>query len=277
MTEGGPAVDIMATESRITTGSRGTRLLGLAALAGVLALLVFAFVLTDPDVRTHPTSGEEFGQFDAVRLLYLHVPMAILTYAAYALCAAASAGYLLRRTPWWDVTAHAAAEVGTLVCALVLVTGSIWGRPVWNTWWEWGDVRLMTTLLLFLLFLGYLALRRAAVDPESAARPAAVVALVAVLDIPLVNRSVEWWENRTLHQKSTLAELKIEDLTLFTLVLGIVVFGLVVTWLLLHRFRVGWLERAEVIHGIDRAIAERRGVASTTGVDSTVGQTREES
>ena len=79
-------MDILATESRITTGSRGTRLLGLAALAGVLALLVFAFVLTDPDVRTHPTSGEEFGQFDAVRLLYLHVPMAILTYAAYALC-----------------------------------------------------------------------------------------------------------------------------------------------------------------------------------------------
>ena len=270
-------MDAMATEPRITTGSRGTRLLGLAALAGVLALLVFAFVLTDPDVRTHPTSGEEFGQFDAVRLLYLHVPMAILTYAAYALCAAASAGYLLRRTPWWDVTAHAAAEVGTLACALVLVTGSIWGRPVWNTWWEWGDVRLMTTLLLFLLFLGYLALRRAAVDPESAARPAAVVALVAVLDIPLINRSVEWWENRTLHQKSTLAELKIEDLTLFTLVLGIVAFGLVVAWLLLHRFRVGWLERAEVTHGVDRAIAERREVASTTGVDSTVGQTREES
>ena len=161
-------MDIMATESRTTTGSRGTRLLGLAALAGVLALLVFAFVLTDPDVRTHPISGEEFGQFDAVRLLYLHVPMAVLTYVAYVLCAAASAGYLLRRTAWWDVTAHAAAEVGTLACALVLVTGSIWGRPVWNTWWEWGDVRLMTTLLLFLLFLGYLALRRAVVDPEAA-------------------------------------------------------------------------------------------------------------
>ena len=270
-------MDAMATEPRITTGSRGTRLLGLAALAGVLALLVFAFVLTDPDVRTHPTSGEEFGQFDAVRLLYLHVPMAILTYAAYALCAAASVGYLLRRTPWWDVTAYAAAEVGTLVCALVLVTGSIWGRPVWNTWWEWGDVRLMTTLLLFLLFLGYLALRRAAVDPESAARPAAVVALVAVLDIPLINRSVEWWENRTLHQKSTLAELKIEDLTLFTLVLGIVVFGLVMSWLLLHRFRVGWLEQAEMNHMVDVAIAERRDAISISDVGAAVSRQGEES
>ena len=270
-------MDVVASEAPVTTSSRGTRLLGLLALMGVLTLLLFAFVLTNPDVRTHPTSGEEFGQFDAVRLLYLHVPMAILTYAAFALCAATSAGYLLRRTPWWDVTAHAAAEVGTLVCALVLVTGSIWGRPVWNTWWEWGDVRLMTTLVLFLLFLGYLALRRATVDPGSAARPAAIVALVAVLDIPLINRSVEWWENRTLHQKSTLAELKIEDLTLFTLVLGIIVFGLVVAWLLVHRFRVGWLERAEVTHGVDQAITERRGVVSVADLDSTAGRMEGES
>ena len=125
MTEGGPTVDIMATESRITTGSRGTRLLGLAALAGGLALLVFAFVLTAPDVRTHPISGEEFGQFDAGRLLYLHVPMAVLMYVSYLLCAVASVGVLVKRTPWWDVMAHSAAEVGTVLCGLVLVLSLI--------------------------------------------------------------------------------------------------------------------------------------------------------
>ena len=259
------------TDRRDTTGSAGSRLLGVSALVGVAVLLLFAFVLTDPDVRVHPTTGEEFGQFDAVRLLYLHVPMAVLTYAAYILCAAASVGYLVRRTPWWDVTAYAAAEVGTVFCGLVLVTGSIWGRPVWNTWWEWGDVRLMTTLVLFLLFLGYLALRRTTVDPRHQARRAAVVALVAVLDIPLVNRSVEWWENRTLHQQSTLAELKIQDLTLFTLMLGFVVFGLVGAWLLLHRFRVGWLEQAAAEHGVAMAIAERHAELDMPDVDAAVG------
>ena len=196
-------------ERRDGTGSRGSRLLGAGALLGVVALVILAFVATDADVRIHPTTGEEFGQFDAVRMLYLHVPMAVLMYAAFVVCAVASVGVLLRRSAWWDVMAYAAGEVGTVLCGLVLVTGSIWGRPVWNTWWEWGDVRLMTTLVLFLLFVGYLALRRTTADPRLQARRAAVVALVAVLDIPLINRSVAWWENRTLHQQSTLAELKI--------------------------------------------------------------------
>ena len=119
-------------ERRDTTGSRGSRLLGYAALVGLAALGVLAFVLTGPDVRIHPTTGEEFGQLDAVRMLYLHVPMAVLMYVSYLLCAVASVGVLVKRTPWWDVMAHSAAEVGTVLCGLVLVTGSIWGRPVWN-------------------------------------------------------------------------------------------------------------------------------------------------
>ena len=261
-----------ATATPATMGSRGSRLLGAATLVGLATLLVFAFGLTEPDVRLHPTSGEEIGQFDAVRLLYLHVPLAVLMYVAFVACAVASAGYLIRRTAWFDTMAHATAEVGTVFCGLVLVTGSIWGRPVWNTWWEWGDVRLMTTLVLFLMFTGYLALRRATVDPRVAARRGAIVALVAVLDLPLVNRSVEWWENRTLHQKSTLGELKIEDLTLFTLMLGFAVFGLVLAWLVLHRFRVGWLERQDAEHGVAAAIAERRGAVDAGDVDAAVGE-----
>ena len=238
---------------------------------------VLAFVLTDADVRIHPTTGEEFGQFDAVRLLYVHVPLAVMTYVAFGLCAVASLGVLIRRTPWWDVTAHAAAEVGTVFCGLVLITGSIWGRPVWNTWWEWGDVRLMTTLVLFLMFAGYLALRRTTGDPRSMSRRAAVVALVAVLDIPLVNRSVEWWENRTLHQQSTLNDLKIEDLTLFTLMLGFLIMGMVLAWLLLHRFRVGWLERAALDHSVAVAIVERRAETSEAEVRRSVGETEDRS
>lgn len=245
------------TASKKTTASKGSRFLGVTSIAGVLILLLFAFIFTDPDIRIHPETGKEYGQFDAVRLLYLHVPLAVITYLAYVLCAIASAGYLFKKTRWWDAFAHSCAEVGTLTCGLVLLTGSIWGRPVWNTWWEWGDVRLMSTLILFLLFLGYLALRKSVVSPQKAARPAAVVALIAVLDIPLINRSVEWWENRTLHQKSTLSELKIEDLTLFTLVLGMIVIGIVVAWLILHRFRIAWLEWADFEHGVKMAIEER--------------------
>ena len=96
-----------------TTGSRGSRVLGVAVLAGLAALLALAFGATDPDVRLHPTTGEEIGQFDAVRLIYVHVPLAVTMYLAFGLAAVASAGYLIKRTPWWDVTAHAAAEVGT--------------------------------------------------------------------------------------------------------------------------------------------------------------------
>ena len=245
------------------TSSPKSRLLGLATLFGLVTLFVFAFFLTDPDVRLHPTTGEEIGQFDAVRLLYLHVPMAIIgPYVAPLVGAVASVGYLIKRTQWWDVTAHAAIEVGAIFCGLVLLTGSIWGRPVWNTWWEWGDVRLMTTLILFLMLLGYLALRRVAPDGQKQARRSAIVAIVAAINLPIINRSVEWWESRTLHQKSTLSELKIEDLTFFTLMMGIVVFLMLFTWLVLHRFRLGWLEKESLEEDVLASIEERRSEAT---------------
>tara|TARA_B100000427_G_C15443112_1_gene566087 strand:- start:2 stop:799 length:798 start_codon:yes stop_codon:yes gene_type:complete len=245
------------------TSSPKSRLLGLATLLGLVTLFVFAFFLTDPDVRLHPTTGEEIGQFDAVRLLYLHVPMAIIgPYVAPLVGAIASVGYLIKRTQWWDVTAHAAIEVGAIFCGLVLLTGSIWGRPVWNTWWEWGDVRLMTTLILFLMLLGYLALRRVAPDGQKQARRSAIVAIVAAINLPIINRSVEWWESRTLHQKSTLSELKIEDLTFFTLMMGIVVFLMLFTWLVLHRFRLGWLEKESLEQDVLTSIEERRSEAT---------------
>ena len=254
----------MLKQNQGVTSSPKSRLLGFATLLGLVTLFVFAFFLTDPDVRLHPTTGEEIGQFDAVRLLYLHVPMAIIgPYLAPLVGAVASIGYLIKRTPWWDVTAHAAIEVGAIFCGLVLVQGSIWGRPVWNTWWEWGDVRIMTTLILFLMLLGYLALRRVVADEHKQARRSAIVALVAAINLPIINRSVEWWESRTLHQKSTLSELKIEDLTFFTLMMGIVVFLMLFTWLVLHRFRLGWLEKESLKQEALTAIEERRAEAVT--------------
>lgn len=242
------------------TGSRATRVLGVAILVGLAVLLVFAFVLSPADDTME----------DSVRLLYIHVPMAMLTYVAFALTAVGSVAVLWKRSRWWDTVAHSAAEVGVVFCGLTLATGSIWGRPTWNTWWEWGDVRLVTTLVLFLLFVGYLAYRRVPADPDLRARRSAVLGIVGAVNIPIVNRSVEWWENNTLHQQSSLTDGKLENLTLFTWFLGTVVFGLVFVWLMVHRFRLAWLEDEIDRHGLVSAIDERRAEAAV-GVEAAVG------
>lgn len=214
-----------------------------------------------PDERVDAATNQVIGQFDAVRLLYVHVPVVIIAYIAFGITALGSIMVLWKRSTWWDLTASASAEVGVLFCGLTLITGSIWGRPIWNTWWEWGDVRLMTTVILFLVFVGYLAYRRVITDHQIRARRSAVVGLVGAINIPIVNRSVEWWENRTLHQTSTLADAKVEDLTLFTLMFGLVVFASIYAWLLVHRFRIGWLEHQSETAGLDVAITERRAQA----------------
>ena len=244
------------------TGSRTTRILGALTLAGLVGLGLCAFIFSPPDSRPGPEAGTRIGQFDAVRLMYVHVPAAIWTYVALGTCAMASAVYLWRRSAWWDRLAHACAEIGVVLCAITLLTGMIWGRPVWGTWWEWGDVRQVTALVLFLAYAGYLALRSVPAAPQARAWRAAIVGLGGAVLIPIVNRSVEWWENRTLHQQSTLEELRIEDLTLFTLVLGIFVMGLLVLWLVVHRFRLAWLEAEAESAGLQAALAERRAEAA---------------
>ena len=228
-------------------GSRGTTILAVFIAVGIPVLLLFAFVL----------SPEDDSMGDAVRLLYIHVPVAILTYVAFGLTAVGSVAYLWKRSRWWDTVAYAAAEVGVVFCGLTLVTGSIWGRPTWNTWWEWGDVRLVTTLVLFLVFVGYLAFRQVPAEPETRAKRAAVIGIIGAINIPIVNRSVEWWENNTLHQQSSLTDGNLEDLTLFTWFLGTVVFGAVFLWLLIMRFRLAWLEEELDRHGIVDALEER--------------------
>ncbi|MDH4170415.1 MAG: cytochrome c biogenesis protein [Acidimicrobiia bacterium] len=234
--------------TRPSTGSTVTRVIGIAALIALALLLCAAFWWSEPDAQ----------QGDAVRLFYLHVPVAILEYVAFIIAGVGSVMYLWKRSVFGDVMAHAAAEVGVVFCALTLITGSLWGRPTWGTYWDWGDVRLVTTLILLLLFVGYLALRQVPGDRHTRSKQAAIVALVALIDIPIINRSVEWWANRTLHQRSTLIEGKIEDINAFATFLGFLACGLVLSWFLVHRFRVAWLEREVATHGLERALSERR-------------------
>jgi len=252
-----PAATAPATPARpesegpAHTGSRATRGLGLVVLLGVVTLILLGFF----------GAPEDDEQRDAVRMIFVHVPSAFLTYGAFVVTAVGSVLWLWKRSVWWDIVAHASAEIGVIFCGLTLFTGSVWGRPTWNTYWDWGDVRLVTTLILFLLMIGYLAVRSMGGDEAATANRAAVVALIAAVNLPIVNRSVEWWFDRTLHQKSSLTDGNLEDLTLFTLVVGIVVWSLFYLWAMIHRFRVGWLERELRVGDLDAAIAERRAEA----------------
>jgi heme exporter protein C len=130
------------------------------------------------------------------KIFYVHVSSAWSSYLAFFVCFASSILYLLKRDRAWDLLALAGAEVGVIFCTAVLISGPFWGKPIWGTWWTW-DARLTSTLVLWLIFLGYLLLRPFAGEGERGARFSAVVAIVGFLDIPLVHLSVRWW--RTLH------------------------------------------------------------------------------
>ena len=231
-----------------STGTRTTRLLGFSVIVGVVALILLGFFVAPEDDVQH----------DAVRMIFVHVPSAFLTYVAFVTTAVGSAMWLWKRSVWWDTVAHSAAEIGVIFCGLTLFTGSIWGRPTWNTYWDWGDVRLVTTLILFLMMIGYLSVRSLGGDDSAVATRAAVVGLIAAVNLPIVNRSVEWWFDRTLHQKSSLTDGKLEDMTLFTLMLGVVVWALFFIWSMIHRFRIGWLERELRGSDLEEALRERR-------------------
>lgn len=246
----------------IGTSSRTTRILGFALIPAIGLLLFLAFGPSGPDIRIDGTSGQEIGQFDAFRLVYVHVPSAIVAYLAFTITAIGSVMVLVKRSVWWDLVAGAAAEIGAMSSALTLITGSIWGRPIWNTWWEWGDVRLLTTLVLFLLSLGYLAVRQLEGTAEERAKRSAIVGLLLVVNVVIVNRSVEWWASQTIHQNSTIAEAAIDGLKAFTLFYSIIVGIGVFTWMMIHRFRLAWLERQFDRFGLDDAIALRRAEAA---------------
>ena len=240
-----------------TKSSRTVRMLGwLSAIS--LALTAFmALVVSPPDVNMK----------DSVRLLYLHVPTAWLAmYVSFGVTTLASVLYLWKRTRsrFWDLTAGASAEIGVLFLGLTLLIGSIWGRITWGVWWTW-DARLTTTAVLFVLYIGYLAVRKVPASPEVQSRRAAIVAVSAFLNVPIVHFSVEWW--RTLHQDATflsdrrLLDPQIGGTMAWTLFLGVVAFTLLYAWLMAHRFRLAWLEDRLADRHLEIAIEERRAEA----------------
>ncbi len=142
----------------------------------------------------------DYQQGETVRIMYIHVPFAWLSMFGYAMLAGSALGILVWRHPLADVAHKALAPIGATFTFLCLLTGSLWGRPMWGTYWVW-DARLTSVLVLFLLYLGLMALRAAIDDPNRAGRAAAVLTLVGFINVPIVKFSVDWWN--TLHQPAS--------------------------------------------------------------------------
>jgi heme exporter protein C len=238
---------------------RLSRVLGWASLVSLGVLVLFGIW----------GAPEDAVQREAQRLMYLHVPAAWLAYLAFGVTALSSALFLWPRTRSmvWDRLAGASAELGVLFTALTLVLGSLWGKPVWGIWWAW-DARLVTTAVLFFLYLGYLALRRIpSDDPIGSGKRNAIAALIAFVDVPIVHFSVEWW--RTLHQQATVfnpqLSAKIDGVMALTLWIGVIAFTILYVYLLDRRYRLAALEAEMEQREVAAAIAERTGTPVEVG------------
>lgn len=192
------------------------------------------------------------------KIFYIHVPSAWLMYAAFGVVFAASILYLWTRSRLWDIFARCAAELGFLFNTLALVTGMLWGKPIWGTYWTW-DARLTSTLILWFILGAYLLVRATAREGTDVARLAAVVGIVGFLDVPIIHLSVLWW--RTLHPTPVVMILDdpgggLPTSMLVTLVVALTSFSLVFAWLLAQRV---WQERTAENLDLLEALIERRG------------------
>jgi len=202
------------------------------------AAIVFAFALYRAML-----APDDYQQGATVKIMFLHVPSAWLGMLCWALMTVAALGTLVWCHPLADVTAKAAAPLGAAFTLLCLVTGSLWGRPEWGTYWVW-DARLTSELILFLLYLGVIALWRTVEDPSRAARAVAILTLVGAIDLPIIKFSVDWWN--TLHQGASVFRLggsTIDPTILIPLLLMTAAFTLLFVTLLLAAMRNEILRR----------------------------------
>ncbi len=217
----------------------------LAKILGVGAGMLLAVGLWLGLVQAPPDAV----QGEVQRIMYVHVPSILTAYLAFTVVLVASIAYLLRGSRGWDRLAHASAEVGVVFTAVTLVTGSIWGKPIWGVWWTW-DARLTGTAVLFLIYVGYLMLRSVVDDRDRAGRYAAVVGILGFFDIIFTHMAVKWF--RTLHQPSTLERGSISMVLLVPLMVNLGAFVLLYAYFLMRRVRLAVLEEAveaEVLGG----------------------------
>jgi len=198
-----------------------------------LAGLYYALLDAPPD----------YQQGETVRIMFVHVPAAWMAMASYSFIAMASVVGLIWRHPVADLAAKAAAPVGAAYTFLALVTGSLWGEPMWGTWWVW-DARLTSVLVLFFLYLGYIGLWEAIEDHQKAARATAILAIVGLVNLPIIKFSVDWWN--TLHQPASVARLdgpSIHVSILIPLLIMALAYTSLFVWFVLVRTRTEILAR----------------------------------
>lgn len=214
-------------------GSAGLTALTAIVVVGLLAGLAAIFFWA-------PT--EEF-QGDVQRIFYVHVPAAWVAYLAFAVVMICSIQLLRTDSLRWDEMARASAEVGVVFTAINILTGMLWGKPIWGTYWVW-DARLTSMFVLFLIYLGYLMFRSMASDPVRGARIAAVIGIAGFVNVPLVHFSVRWF--RTQHPEPTVINLdtspQLPPEMLITLLIMVVMFTLLYALLMSMRVRIGRLE-----------------------------------
>lgn len=200
----------------------------LSMLAALYAALVYA-----------PT---EATQGDVQRIFYFHVPSAWVAFLAFFVVFTGSILYLWKKDRRWDILASCSAEIGVLFTTMVLLTGPLWGKPIWGTYWSW-DPRLTTTLILWLIYVAYLMLRAYAGERTKGARMAAVLGIVGFVDVPLIHLSVLWW--RSLHPLPVVIRAggpALPQSMLVSLMVSLLAFTLLYLYLLRERVHLEWMK-----------------------------------
>ena len=247
--------------ARLTDLANPTRFIALADrlvpwLGGIAVLLLAA------GLYMSFAAPEDYQQGITVRIMFIHVPFAWLSMMCYTVMTLSSVGTLVWKHPLADVSAKAAAPIGAAFTFLALLTGSLWGKPMWGTWWVW-DARLTSVFILFLMYLGIIALTRAMDDPIRAARAAAVVTLVGFINIPIIKFSVDWWN--TLHQPA--AVFRADGPTIHPSLLWpllVMALGFTVLFFALHLMAMRteiWRRRVITMRRVAARAADRREAA----------------
>ena len=207
----------------------------LAKVLGIVVILLIIISLYGVFVAA-PT---ERIMGDVQRIFYFHVPIAIQMTFAYFIVLIASILYLVKQDLFWDRLAACAAELGVLFTSLVLITGILWAKPVWNTWWTW-DPRLVTTLIAWFIYVTYFMLRASVADPGKRARFSAVIGIIGFIDIPIIRLSTKWW--RSIHPLLSQEGGGLAPEMLNVMLLSLTTFTLLSVWLLWYRFSLSQLD-----------------------------------
>ncbi len=200
----------------------------------------------------------DYEQGDSYRIIFVHVPSAWMSMFVYMVMATSSAVFLIWRMKLADIVAWASAPIGASFTLIALLTGAFWGKPMWGTYWIW-DARLTSELLLLFIYLGYMALRSSIEQPQTAARAAAILAVVGVVNIPIIHFSVEWWN--TLHQPATITKLDKPSMhisMLRPLLLMVAGFQLLYFHQLMVRVKTGILQREARTAWVAELVADNR-------------------